>query len=257
MSGQAAALPPGSGYGANAPGYGAATVAEVNHTSNPTSYTCRPTDDLVLIDLSGYSGSGVTINWSPTPVERLRVCVRNTTGSASAKPITVAAPSGLTIEDPANPGTFAATVVSSVANFSGIWEFDRANARLVVACCSGAAGGTTPTAITFDTADSTPHTVATIPLPASPGTLQLVVNWTQYDTASATAGGSGMTKSSWRNAAGTATQFGSTADVFKDASVGSSVSFDHTGASVLVQVNGNGDNHQHWTLYIYEYPSVG
>lgn len=249
----------GPGYGPNAPGYGTLTTAEVNHGAFASAYTCKPTDDLVLVDLSGYSGSGVTINWTPTPVERVRVCVRNTTGSAVTKPITVAAPTGMTIEDPGNPGTFAASIVSGVANFSGIWELDRPNNRLVAVCCSGG-GGALPSSgpVNLDTADSTAHTVFTVPLPASPGLVVIKVDWNQYDTVTPTSGGGGLTQSTWRNAAGTPTQVGSTTDVFKDGSAGSAVSFAAgVGANVLVQVAGNGDNHQHWTVYVTPVPSVG
>lgn len=243
------------GYAPNAPGYGTWTVAEVNHTAFATAYTCKPTDDLVLVDLASYS-TGPTINWSPTPQERMRVCVRNTTGNASSKTFTIAAPSGMTIEDPANPGSFAGTVTTSVANFSGIWELDRPNNRLVAVCCSGAAAATM-TPFTFDTADSTPHTVQTVTLPASPHLVNIEVHWNQSDSATPASSGGGFTQSTWQNVSGTPTQRGSTTDVYKDASAGSSVSFaPGAGATVVVQVNGNGDASQHWTGYVITFPSA-
>jgi len=120
------------GYAMVANAYGLLGV--VNLANPVATYTCKPQDYAILIDLSGYDGAGPTINWCPTPEDDFPVLIRNVAGSAAANAITVNAPAGMTIEDPANPRTFAATIVLNAASgFDfGVWIVDRKNNRLVL-----------------------------------------------------------------------------------------------------------------------------
>ncbi len=139
-------------YQPNAPGYGAATIANV---ANPTSaYTALPTDLAVLVDLSGYSGAGPTITWCGTPREDFPVCIRSVAGSGASHNWTIAAPTGLTIEDPENPGTFGASVTVAAAFEGGVWNYDRQHQRLFLEAILVAAATPSP-AITSTTTKTT------------------------------------------------------------------------------------------------------
>jgi hypothetical protein len=115
-------------YQPNAPGYGSPTIADI---ANPVSaYTALPSDVAVLVNLTGYSGAGPTITWTAAPREDFPVCIRSVAGSGASHNWSVAAPTGLTIEDPENPGTFGASVTMAAAFEGAIWNYDRANQRL-------------------------------------------------------------------------------------------------------------------------------
>ena len=126
------------GFPVNNPSFQAAGVAVL---ANPTAtYTAKPNDFMILCDVSAYAGAGPNITLAP-PVEYFPVMVRNVAGSAATHAITVTAPAGCTIEDPNAPGTFAASVTSTVANFVGKWAFDRARTRFVLFPPAGGTGG--------------------------------------------------------------------------------------------------------------------
>ena len=119
----------------------APTIAEV---AAPTAtYIIKPSDYFVVLNLSGYPGAGPTIRFA-TPVDYYPVCVRNVAGDASAHPITVAAPVGCTLEDPASPGTFAPTIVMRVPFSTGLWAFERPSRRLILCPPAPPAAGPIP-----------------------------------------------------------------------------------------------------------------
>jgi len=153
-------------YPFNAPGYGVGTVAFVNNASNPAGYQAKPSDYLVLLDLSAYGGAGPAIVLAE-PIEDWPVQVRNVAGSGAAHNWSVAPPGALTLEDPANPGSFLASVNITSAFGGATWIFDRARARFVLyppagigpAGPAGPAGPTGPAgpgAVTTQATNGTP-----------------------------------------------------------------------------------------------------
>lgn len=165
-------------YPTNAPSYGASTIAIV---ANPTAaYTAKPTDLAVLVDLSAYSGAGPTITWTSTPREDFPVLIRSVAGSGASHNWTIAAPTGLTIENPTSPGTFAASVSVTAAFEGGVWNFDRANRRLFLeSILVAAAAPATP--IAFDeTQNNAPVTLGTAPVVVATRTFTTTSGQTIY-----------------------------------------------------------------------------
>jgi hypothetical protein len=141
-------------YSLNSPGYATATIALLSNATNPAAYTTKPSDYMVLLDLSAYPGAGPTITLS-TPVDDYPILIRNVAGSGATHNWTIAAPAGCTIENPATPGTFAATVTITTASGGTSWAFDRVNLRFVLYSLGSGGGGGALTSFGADLVNST------------------------------------------------------------------------------------------------------
>jgi hypothetical protein len=241
------------GYQFNAPAFGVPGVVLLTATTNPTVYQAKPSDYLVLVDLSGYGGAGPAITLA-VPVEDYPVTVRNIAGSGAAHNWSVNAPAALAggFEDPANPGNFVSAVNISVANFEGTWVLDRVRNRLVLLDPDFAAAG--PSApVNGTTADSTAHTLTSVVLPASPSVVIVDVKYDIRDTTAVTTSGAGEIQGAFVNNGGTAVQLGTTQviSVKGQGSAGFTVSTNQ----VNFQGTGNG-NASNWTMYVSTFPNT-
>ena len=109
-------------YRFNESGFGVGTL--VNLTGAGGSYTLKPSDIFVLVDVT--SGAQ-TIVWHGSPEDDWPVMIRNTAGSVATHNITVTPPTGWTIEDPANAGSFVSSLTMAAAGGfeSGVWVPDQ------------------------------------------------------------------------------------------------------------------------------------
>src|SRR5215469_217288 len=119
---------------------------------------------------------------------------------------------------------------------------------------TGPIGNPIPPFVTLNTTDSTPHTIATIPMSAAPAEEQFEAVWIARDTVDQSQSISGRTQAFFRNNLGTATQVGSTTDIYKNVLNLTNLSYTASGGSVLVQVSGNGES-MNWTVYLFQYPN--
>jgi hypothetical protein len=124
---------------------GSYDAASIVHVAAPiVTYLTKPTDKAILINAASYDAAGPTIDLT-TPQDDWPILIRNTAGTLAAHNVTVNAPSGCTIEDPASLGTFSPSITLNEQFESGLWFFDRVTLQFTLFPSGGGAAGTAPT----------------------------------------------------------------------------------------------------------------